>query len=201
MRRFFSLALIASLNLIVSPLAVAEILLHLSDDDEIIEPQTQPLETPAVMQKDGGITYRVICPPGSEKLPDCNRSIKDVEPRSGSFVQPQAEFTKKTGNQPTPAVRQPRPRMVVPIDQATSSKLTAGKNTATKKDQKPKSSVSAQESEKQIATSGKKAKRSSGKKAVTKKTKRSGSKKKSANKRKAKRISSKKKVAKKTKLQ
>jgi len=53
-----------------------EILGHISDETEALN--SSP-ETPK--KDDRRIIYRVICTPGGEQLPDCERSVSDMESR------------------------------------------------------------------------------------------------------------------------
>ena len=191
MKKFFSLLLLLSWTMFVSPTAVAEILLHLSDEDEFVAPRTEPVQTPTPASKDGGITYRVICPPGGEVLPDCDKPVKDVETAVKPLPQPiqQKVESPKLDAHPAAAALPPKSidaNQTAPLQEPTASNK-AVKNT-------PKTTQSSVK--KKSAKNTKKMKRSSSKKKSAKstnKTKHASSKKKSTkSKTKAKRSSSKK---------
>lgn len=77
-RKFASLSVILSLCL-WSSWTQAEILGHISDETEA------GLSAPEPPQNDDRrIIYRVICTPGGEVLPDCERSFNDTETISAS---------------------------------------------------------------------------------------------------------------------
>ena len=59
---------------VISDIRAGELLGHISDD-------TEPAAAPAMDPKnDRRIIYRVICTPGGEALPDCERPFTDHEP-------------------------------------------------------------------------------------------------------------------------
>lgn len=79
MKKVFSILLLLNFVLFVSPAALAEVLQHLSDEDGANVPRADSHQAPQPGYRDGGIIYRVICPPGGETLPDCERPVDDTE--------------------------------------------------------------------------------------------------------------------------
>ena len=62
-------------SILLSPLSsAAEVLGHISDDTESVVSESE-----APQNKDRRIIYRVICTPGGEALPDCERPLDDTE--------------------------------------------------------------------------------------------------------------------------
>lgn len=86
-QKFASLSAILSLCLCAS-LSQAEVLEHISDETET------GLSAPEPPQNDDRrIIYRVICTPGGEALPDCERSFNDTE----TIAKPEAAENPEPG--------------------------------------------------------------------------------------------------------
>jgi len=75
--------------LLNAPLSQAEVLEHISDETEpgVSAPESSPND-------DRRIIYRVICTPGGEVLPDCERAFNDTETsaKPEPTEKPESEF-------------------------------------------------------------------------------------------------------------
>ena len=116
--------------------AQAEVLEHISDETAtpILAEPTNPEAS------DRGITYRVICSPEGEALPDCEQTFHDTE----SVAQPEKQQEKVGSTEAAPEKTAVEPVQVKkPVHaKKTSSKKKAGnkKKPANKSSKKSKSS-------------------------------------------------------------
>lgn len=108
------------------PSAYAEVLGRISDESE---PAATDADTPQ-QGNDRRIIYRVICDPGGERLPDCERPFGDTESLEKPPIPPETEAAEVDAST----------EVEPPVQQKTKAKAQSAKKKTGKKTKKPKSS-------------------------------------------------------------
>lgn len=127
----------ASIAVCAMQVQADEILQHISDETAPVVVEPASLET-----NHRRIIYRVICSPGGEALPDCERPIQDAE----SVAQPVPEIIEQNIDEPFApdsaqiAAEPVQPKKTAQSKKTRSKKTTSGKKkSASKKAKKTKS--------------------------------------------------------------